>query len=220
MATLMDGKRSTDKRHALRRKEDRDNAVIGEFGRWLTDRQPQPLVLVDAQLTPYFYNHAAKNWAKHMKWVRVNRGKLEVLDTALGRKLKSAVSQWPHGDELTLHLSEGTRALDLTRLDIEALHAQVYIVTLGARGEKSTSLGLLRTTFGLTQAEADVVTRIYAGASPTKVAKDRRTTIYAVRQQLKSSYKKLKVGSQRELVKTISDWEARRRDITLPGKRT
>lgn len=219
MITAVDEKSSKRLRQVGRRKDDQNNAVISEFGRRVTRHQPWPMVLINEQLTPFFYNPAAELWAQSIRWLRVSDRKLEVLDTELARKLRHALSHWPNGEESTLHLSEGAHALSLTRFSVGALRAPVYVVTPGAKDDGAARREYLQVTYGLTAAEADVVSLLYDGLSKDSIASRRRTTVHAVRQHLKPAYKKLGVRSQWQMVKKVSDWEVRVRVLSDIGER-
>jgi CubicO group peptidase (beta-lactamase class C family)/DNA-binding CsgD family transcriptional regulator len=75
--------------------------------------------------------------------------------------------------------------------------ASLAVVVQGSRPSEST-LALL--DFGLTNAEAEVALALRQGLSPAEIAKSRNTSIETVRQQLRTTYAKLGVNRQAQLV--------------------
>ena len=61
----------------------------------------------------------------------------------------------------------------------------------------------LRAVFGLSVAEADVVSKLVAGAELRQIAADRRVQLVTVRNQLKAALAKLGVARQSELVSVV-----------------
>ena len=198
-----------ERRGGFRRSVDKSNAVIGTFGKWMADRQLQPMFLVDADLTALFLNRAAHNSIQRMDWIRCAEGeKLKILDPGLWDELGRAVVEWPKPGRSSIRLSSGTRAIDVAVIKEEALLAEIYVITLDPLEEQTVGYQLLMESFKLTEAEAQIVHLVHQGAARTSIATLRGSTINTVRSQMKRIFEKLGVRSQRELIRKISEWVA------------
>ncbi len=74
------GRGKDERRLEFRRDHDRRNAAVGALGEWLINRQLQPLILVDAEMAPYFLNQAARDVLRHTRWLRLSHRRLRVVD--------------------------------------------------------------------------------------------------------------------------------------------
>ena len=198
-----------ERRSGFRRLDDRPNAVIREFGKWMADRQLQPIFLVGADLTAFFINRAARNSLDRLDWIRCTEGgKLEILDPRLSDDLGHALVEWPKPGRSSIRLSNGTRSVEIAVIKEEPLLADIYVITLDPLEEQTIGLRLLMETFQLTEAEAQIVRLVHQGTTRTSIATLRGSTINTVRSQMKPIFKKLGVRSQRELIKKICEWVA------------
>jgi len=166
------------------------------------------VILVDAGMTPYFLNRAAREALKRIEWIRLGPRQLEVLDPWLGSELKSVLAAWPKPKDSCIRVSKGTRTLDVAALKVRPPLRDVYAITMASPAVKTVNRGLLMNAFGLTSAEAQVAALIHEGWNRVSVAKRRGSSINTVRAQMKNIFKKLAVRSQLQLVRKISEWAA------------
>jgi DNA-binding CsgD family transcriptional regulator/PAS domain-containing protein len=68
----------------------------------------------------------------------------------------------------------------------------------------ATDLELLRSRFGLTATEADLVVRLLSGLEPNQIAEQLRKSKHTVRFQLKSLYGKLGVSGRAQLIRVLT----------------
>lgn len=102
-----------------------------------------------------------------------------------------------------LPLAASIYALPATEWSLR--HVPHVIVVLRARTTSAATLGaMLRTTYGLTQAEAEIAVAIDAGVERHAIAAARGAALGTVRQQIKTIFAKLGVRREAELLTLIA----------------
>jgi DNA-binding CsgD family transcriptional regulator len=71
-------------------------------------------------------------------------------------------------------------------------------------GRDATPAGLLRSVYGLTKAEAEIASRVAAGADAREIAEQLQVSRATVRNQITAAMQKMDVHRQAEMVAKIS----------------
>lgn len=94
--------------------------------------------------------------------------------------------------------------VEVSVLKREVRMAQEVALVTVTDAPKKLRLVHLKRTYGLTDAEVEVIAMLQEGKRPEQVADARKTSIQTVRSQIKSVYTKTGVGSQIELLSKIT----------------
>jgi DNA-binding CsgD family transcriptional regulator len=200
--------RRPDRRSRLPWPEDARLAAFEAFSGWIADRQAEPMFLVNRNMTLVFLNRAARRFvAQAGSWIRTDSERLEIDDPTLEQALRNVMSaRVARG---TRKLTSSTRSINIAWLRQTPADPDLYVLSL-ARPAKQPDPDKLMRALRLTRAEAQIALAIYQGADRPSIAEKRGVYLSTVKTQLQSIFRKLGVHDQRELVRKIGEWEARR----------
>lgn len=165
---------------------------------------------------------AAEALVRSERGLQLRLGRLQALDPAQARALNdaigaAAVGQTRPGPPLHRTLVVRAEPGDLSPLvlDVIALPRRAYEfgfaprVLVVARGRKTSDaqmIAVLRTTYDLTAAEAEVALQLCMGQSPATIAAARAVAVGTVRLQIKAVMAKVGVSRQAELVARLKQF--------------
>lgn len=183
------------------------------------DRIPAGLVMLTALGRPIQMNTSARRISKLADGLSIESGGVRLgspeeqreLDRALDAALQPVLSVPEAGFQtVTVHRPSGLRPFKLVVHSLledrpeSTLHdarAVLYILDLDFNSRRDTQA--LRERYGLTHAEAQLVSLLCAGRSLENVATHRNVSIHTVRSQLKQVFAKTETSRQGELVAQV-----------------
>lgn len=165
---------------------------------------------------------SAEALVRSERGLQLRLGRLQALDPAQSRALNDAIGAAAVGQTRpgpSLHRTLVVRAepgdLSPLVLDVIALPRRAYEfgfaprVLVVARGRKTSDaqmIAVLRTTYDLTAAEAEVALQLCKGQSPATIAAARAVAVGTVRLQIKAVMAKVGVSRQAELVARLKQF--------------
>lgn len=197
--------RIKERRQGGRRAHDKRRAAIEALGQWMGGQQSHPLLLLSDTLTLIYWNEPADRAFKRMGWVRQGDRQLEITDPDLAQELAHTLNRWTKPPNAPMRLTSASCTLDVTALQVRQPRSRVFAIEILQTGASSSNIELLRKSFRLTKSEAEVAISIYNGASRASVAAERKVGLETVKTHLARIFKKLKVDSQRGVVRKVSD---------------
>lgn len=183
------------------------------------ERVPFALTIVDAGGTVATANEPARRILARRDGISTVGGVLEAHVPAETRQLRMTIretmlkpeSAWPAHDILTLSRPSGrqpfillVRPLSKCTTSCLATRGRAMVLINDLEWPSSGCGYLLRQTFGLTIAEAEVATSLMDGHEPRQIAERRGVRVSTIRTQIRSILAKCRVGRQIDLVKLIA----------------
>jgi DNA-binding CsgD family transcriptional regulator/PAS domain-containing protein len=181
-----------------------------------------PCLLLDAQSTVIYANHAAEQLLGARDGLELENGALKLWDENAGGALQIAIDRlvrepwsgrWRMGGEVLARRPSRAAAMVIVITPVANENA-IAAVSSPARcaililEEQLRSNGKLpdrlRRLYSLTDAETDIVIRLSAGDVPAAIAAARRTSVDTVRVQIKAAMNKTGVHRQAELTALVN----------------
>ena len=194
---------------------DRARLALGE----VIDRVPSGVVLLDRKRRPVVCNRAAQKIAAENDGFHLDdrgpRAAMQPDDAALQSLIERALNAEPgsenhSGGFVSLTRPSGRRPLSAmvtpllepSRESTSSDAAAMLFISDSEAGSLST-VEMLRTLYGLTQAEAELVQLLVSGHTVDEVAEIRGVTMNTARSQLKHVFAKTDTRRQGELIRLI-----------------
>jgi hypothetical protein len=106
------------------------------------------LFLVDAGLTTYFFNRAARETLNHIKWMRAEEGHpLEFPDPRLKNKLRRLLARFPGPEYPPVRFLNGLWTIEVNAVAVRAPLSELYTITLGRPRGNPVSRARLSSAF-------------------------------------------------------------------------
>jgi DNA-binding CsgD family transcriptional regulator len=178
------------------------------------DMLRMPVCVVDEKCKVFYANPAAEELFARGDAVKVAGGRLVCPRPEADEMLRHAVDLACQSPRRASAFSPEPGGSAVTRLQVRAVplaqhlplayhgHGKLVLLFL-ASGSAPPRVEELQQLYGLTRAEAELVTLIAQGASPEMCAVRRRVSLATVRTQLRTVYEKTGVGSQGQLLSMV-----------------
>lgn len=201
------------------------NLLHPHFGQWLRlsnlfkdqpshheqrdilDGMNRPVWLLSSDLTIKYSNKMAEQWLKQAHFVTLKDQKLTTRDYNQYCQLQQKVNalstpekQRLSGNQHAISLTDGNQSEMFWLVPVLVNH-QRLVMLVGRK--QNADARHVHQQFGISLRQAEISTRLSAGSHVAEIANDLNISVNTVRNQLSSSFRKLGIKNQSELVELI-----------------
>lgn len=161
------------------------------------NKEPIARLIMDMDLALCWANNAAADLLASQHAVSVVQGKLTFLDGANQASFRALFNQ-THSDPATTILDCGAPlgriVVAVVKLSVD--HRQLVGVTLRLPHAATMTPGLLRSAFGLTKTECELIGLLLCGQTAEEAAVQMQISVVTARTHIRNLYAKLNVSSR------------------------
>jgi len=194
--------RTSERRQLPRRAEDYRQRALAECTTWWIDREPRPMIIVDARLHVLLMNAPAARFLAVTRTIRLHASRLVFSQEGHRSEVERLLQRNLGQVSFKAQVRGSAMTISVQRMPSVHSVAQPLLISAVSGGVDGDCL---RTKFGLTQAETEIALAIFNGKSLVLVARSRDVSINTVKTQVRHIFQKCRVQSQNELTRRLSE---------------